>query len=61
MLEQMTMYNCHKCQTVYCGGKNDFDGAVREAEESENFLCQACTEQALGYGKELCEVHGNEF
>lgn len=59
--EQVTIYNCHKCQKVYCGGKNDFDGAVRESMGPEVFLCQKCSEIELGYGKEMCDLHGNEF
>ena len=40
---------------------NDFNTAVRENMDAENFLCTECAEQALGYGKEYCEIHGNEF
>ena len=27
----------------------------------EAFLCRQCTEIELGYGKEMCDIHGNEF
>ena len=39
MMDHMTLYNCFKCQKVYNGGKNDFDGAVRENMDPKNFLC----------------------
>ena len=29
--------------------------------EAENFLCMKCAAIELGYGKEFCEIHGNEF
>lgn len=61
MMDHMTLYNCNNCQRVYNGGKNDFDGALRENMEAKNFLCQQCAEKELGYGKEICEIHGNEF
>ena len=57
----MTFYNCFKCNRVYCGGKNDYEGAIRENMEAENFLCLTCAEEELGYGKEVCPKHGNEF
>ena len=50
MMEKMTLYNCNDCNRVYNGGKNDFDGALRENMEAKNFLCQQCAEKALGYG-----------
>lgn len=40
---------------------NDYDGALRENQELKNFMCQKCAEIELGYGKEICEIHGNEF
>ena len=61
MFEQTTIYSYHDCQKVYFGGLNDYDGALRENMDPENFLCQICAEKALGYGKEICEFHGNEF
>jgi len=57
----MTLYNCHECQKIYNGGKNDYDGALRENMEDKNFLCKLCSEKALGYGQEFCSLHGNEF
>jgi len=61
MLEQMTLYNCFKCNKVYNGGMNDYEGAIRENMDAENFLCLTCAEDELGYGKEMCPLHGNEF
>ena len=61
MMNHMTLYNCFKCRRVYNGGKNDFDGALRENMDPKNFLCQQCMEVELGYGKEFCDLHGNEF
>ena len=58
---EMTLYSCHKCEKVYNGGLNDYDGALREYEEAEKFLCRQCAEKELGYGQEMCEIHGNEF
>ena len=61
MMEQITLYYCFSCTRIYNGGKNDYEGALRENMDPANFLCQQCAEQALGYGKEFCELHGNEF
>ena len=57
----MTLYNCNKCGKVFNGGKNDYQGAMREMMDPRNFLCKQCSEIELGYGKENCEIHGNEF
>lgn len=54
MTEQMTLYNCNECQKIYNGGKNDYEGALRENMEDKNFLCKVCSEKALGYGQEFC-------
>ena len=61
MTEQMTLYNCNNCNKIYNGGKNDYDGALRENMDPTSFLCQRCAELELGYGKEYCDLHGNEF
>eukprot|EP00354_Favella_ehrenbergii_P007233 CAMPEP_0170460270 /NCGR_PEP_ID=MMETSP0123-20130129/6703_1 /TAXON_ID=182087 /ORGANISM="Favella ehrenbergii, Strain Fehren 1" /LENGTH=72 /DNA_ID=CAMNT_0010725177 /DNA_START=801 /DNA_END=1019 /DNA_ORIENTATION=+ len=29
--------------------------------DEQNFLCLLCAEEELGYGKEMCQTHGNEF
>lgn len=60
-MEQMTLYNCNSCHRIYNGGKNDYNGALRENMDAKNFLCQPCSEVALGYGQEMCALHGNEF
>ena len=61
LIEQGTMYKCFKCDETYYGGENDFDASVRENMDPENFLCQRCAQEELGYGSEWCEIHGNEF
>ena len=61
MMEKRTLYNCNVCKKIYNGGKNDFDGALRENMDAINFLCKPCSEEYLGYGKEFCDLHGNEF
>ena len=61
MMEHMTLYYCNSCSRIYNGGKNDEDGALRENMNPENFLCRQCSERALGYGQEFCQLHGNEF
>jgi len=61
MTEHMTLYNCNKCNRIFNGGKNDYDGAIRENMDPSNFLCRPCAEIELGYGKEYCDLHGNEF
>ena len=38
--------------------------AAMDAEsklKKEDLLCKDCSYKALGYGKEMCEIHGNEF
>ena len=54
MTEQMTLYNCNNCNKIYNGGKNDYDGALRENMDPTSFLCQRCGEIELGYDKEHC-------
>ena len=61
MTEQMTLYNCNNCNKIYNGGKNDYEGAIRENMDPQNFLCTRCAEIELGYGTEHCAIHGNEF
>ena len=55
MTEQVTLYNCHRCSKIFNGGKYDFDGALRENMDPENFLCKPCGEKELGYGTEHCD------
>ena len=40
MMEKRTLYNCNVCKKIYNGGKNDFDGALRENMDAINFLCK---------------------
>lgn len=61
MLEQMTIYPCFNCGDLYYGGPNDYDAAIRENSEQQNFLCQKCACDFLGYGQDFCALHGNEF
>lgn len=34
---------------------------MRENSDEHNFMCMRCACEYLGYGKEFCEMHGNEF
>lgn len=61
MLEKTTLYNCNECGKIYYGGLFDDAGRARENKNRQNFLCKTCAEDYLGYGKEICEIHGNEF
>lgn len=39
MFEQTTLYSCYECHKVYFGGMNDYEGALRENMDPQNFLC----------------------
>ena len=62
-LKNCTFYECNKCKEPYFGGMEDCQQATQseKAMNEEDMLCKNCAIEALGYGKSICEKHGNEF
>lgn len=62
-MKNCTFYECNKCKKPYFGGMEDCQQAMQSenAMRDEDMLCKDCAIEALGYGKEICDKHGNEF
>lgn len=54
-------YICFKCQKPYFGGMQDCSQAMQSEStmKKQDLLCETCGYEELGYGKEMCDKHGN--
>ena len=62
-MHNCSYYICYKCDEPYFGGMQDC-GQAMQTEDSmkrEELMCGPCSTAELGFGKEMCERHGNEF
>ena len=51
VIERTMIYSCYRCKDPYYTGLlNDFEAALRENIEAQNFLCMRCACDHLGYG-----------
>jgi hypothetical protein len=62
-MHNCTFYECFKCKDFYFGGMQDCMQAMQSENNTnkEDLLCKHCTTEALGFGKSMCDKHGNEF
>ena len=62
-IHNITVYECAKCSVTYFGGMQDCSQAMQSEDKlnKEDLMCKKCTTEELGFGKEICEEHGNEF
>ena len=56
-------YECFKCKKPYFGGMQDCSQAMQAESKmkKQDLMCENCGYEELGYGKEMCEKHGNEY
>ena len=62
-IHNCTFFECNNCEKPYFGGMQDCQQAMASEGnmKKEDLLCQDCAKEALGFGKDFCEKHGNEF
>ena len=62
-LHNCTFYECVKCKEPYFGGMQDCMQAMQSENslKKEDLFCKKCMTEELGFGKAMCEQHGNEF
>ena len=62
-MHNCTFYECFKCKIPYFGGMEDCMQAMKSENslKKEDLLCRKCMTEELGYGKAMCNLHGNEF
>ena len=62
-MKQCTIYPCSKCEKPYFGGMMDCAERMNAeaALDPNSLICKECVVEEMGYGKEICNKHGNRY
>lgn len=60
---KLAMYKCHRCSTIFCGGRRDCEAEMGAQIEinPEDILCVYCNGLKQGDKSKPCETHGAEY
>eukprot|EP00347_Sterkiella_histriomuscorum_P011559 403371993 len=60
---KLAIYECYKCQRIYCGGRRNCEAEMNEANQpkKEDILCVYCTAVKSGNKFAPCKTHGEDY
>jgi hypothetical protein len=61
---KLAMYKCHRCSTIFCGGRRECEAEMNDAANNvppDDVLCVYCAAVKQGDHSKPCEEHGTDY